>query len=74
MMVDVDDEAAVEPGNAGAREVAGLHHDHRIAGVVDARGDVDVGDAGDLRAAGNGVMLDVRPSPIQVPRAPQGWR
>ena len=44
MVVDVDDEAALEPGDAGAPEVAAFHHDHRVARIVDALRDLDVVD------------------------------
>ena len=38
-MIDVDDERMLEPGDAGPREVAALHHDHRVGvGAVHALG------------------------------------
>ena len=36
MVIDVDDEEPVEPGDAGARQVAALHDDRRVeVAVVD---------------------------------------
>ena len=35
------------PSTPGALEIAALHHDHRVSGVIDAVGDLDVGDAGE---------------------------
>ena len=36
MVIDVDDEAALEPVDARAREIAALHHDDGVAGIVDS--------------------------------------
>ena len=54
MVVDVDDEEPIEPGDAGPREVAALHDDRGVEVALDTLvGDLDVGDAG-KRSSGAG--------------------
>ena len=52
MVIDVDDEEPLEPGDAGPRQVAALHDDRRVElAARHAIGDLDVGDAGKLPSA-----------------------
>ena len=50
VVIDVDDEAAVESGDAGAREIAALHDDDRVGVGVrrDRRRDLDAVHAREL--------------------------
>ena len=51
-MVDVDDEAARQPVHARPGDVAALHEDDRVAGVVERAVTSIVGDAGNSRIGG----------------------
>src|SRR5215467_1634415 len=42
MVIDVEDERAIESRDAGARQVAALHDDRRIEAAVDGRSNPDV--------------------------------
>ena len=48
VVIDVDDEVRLEPVEPGPREVAALERDDGIGGAVDARGDLDAVDAGEV--------------------------
>ena len=47
VVIDIDHEPAIQAGDTGPLEVAALHDDHRVTGIVDALGHFDLRHAGE---------------------------